>query len=98
MSLLAILTFDLNDADSEDYDRVDGKLSKLGFQRHLTGSDGSQLELPYNTYAGQFTGADSSSVRDSLRNSAKQVFSTCGVHGRQFVVVCSGYACGTGTF
>lgn len=98
MSYLAVLTFDIRNAKSEDYACADQQLAAIGFAKKLTNSNSSTVELPFNTYAGQFNGTNPSDVWKSLASQAKQALLRCNVHGRLFLVVSDNWAWGTDTF
>ncbi len=94
---LAVLTFDLHNAEAEDYECVERQLAAIGLRKQLQGSNGSQ-DLPYNTYAGTFNGTDATQVWSALLPSVKAALARCGVHGRLFLTVAANYAWGTASF
>lgn len=93
----ATLTFDLNDADSSDYQTADESLAAVGLRKVLQGSNGP-VTLPANTYAGEFPGTDAASVRDSVRQIAKQALSKLRPTGRLFVAIGGDWNWGTTGF
>ncbi|WP_425803151.1 hypothetical protein ACHOLT_17265 [Desulfitobacterium sp. Sab5] len=96
MSYFVTLTFDLSDAEADDYENVKSELTKNGLYDTATGNSGKQIELPFNTYCGQFE--ESNNTSESLRNyftdKESQVFNTCKVKGNLFVSVGNGWSWG----
>jgi hypothetical protein len=88
------VTFDLRNADSEDYECADRKLADLGLSKQLQGTNGP-VDLPFNTYAGTFDGNDAPSVRDWVRERVKQALKSCQVRGKLFVAVGGDWTWGT---
>lgn len=46
MSYFVTVSFDLQNASREDYERVYGAFSVLGLQKEMTSSDGNKVRLP----------------------------------------------------
>jgi hypothetical protein len=91
---LVTLAFDLIGADPDDYDAADKELAKVGLSRRLTADNGNGVDLPFNTYAGQFSGDSAGGVRDAVRNKAKEALQRCKVTGKLFVSVGGNWAWG----
>lgn len=91
---LVTLAFDLQNADSDDYDNADRELAKLGLTRQLQATNGTTVTLPYNTYAGEFTGVTAAQVRNDVRNLAMAALQQCQVTGKLFVAVGGNWAWG----
>lgn len=98
MSYLAVLTFDLHNADSEDYACADRQLAEVGLSKRLTADAGGVVQLPYNTYVGSFTGVSAGNVRDYVRERAKQALMACKLRGRLFVMAGGDWAWGSDSF
>lgn len=73
MSYFATVTFDLVNADSTDYTEVTDGLSNLGLYKQIR-KDGKDIDLPSNTYCGEFKGESASDVRDYLNEQIKRIF------------------------
>lgn len=86
MSYMVVLTFDIHNGDSEDYETVTAALSKKGLVKHVTSGDGERVDLPENTYVGTFTGSDAREVAKSIREWALDIFKSANVHGQVFVM------------
>jgi hypothetical protein len=80
------LTFDLEDAGSEEYVAVALSLAGGGLSDELKNNRGGTTELPANTFAGSFDTVDRKHLVEQIRS----VFRSCGVTGRAFV------SCGAG--
>jgi hypothetical protein len=91
---LVTLAFDLKDADSDDYDAADRELGKIGLSRKLQADGGKEVHLPFNTYAGEFSGENAAGVRDAVRDRAKHALQQCKVAGKLFVTVGGNWAWG----
>ncbi len=94
MSYFATVAFDLQSADTAAYDTADTVLMELGFSKKIRGSSGKVLDLPANTYAGEFKGDGSGKIRDDLSNSIRDAFRSHGLKASIFVTVGDGWAWG----
>jgi hypothetical protein len=95
--LLAIVTFDLHEAKSADYNSLKTALSKIGLEPHVDKPGSSSLlRLPNNTYAGKFRGKKSEApeITDRLRKAAAAQIKRLNLDGEVFVVVGVGWAWG----
>lgn len=97
MSYLAVVTFDLVNAESEDYECIDGKFAKIGLTRSMKADNGNTVDLPFNTYAGKFEGTSAGQVRDYVTNQAELAMKSCSVKGKLFVAVGGDWAWGSRT-
>lgn len=86
MSYMVVLTFDIHNGDSEDYETVTAALSKKGLQKRIKASDGDTVDLPENTYVGTFEGTGARDVAKDIREWAVDIFKAANVHGKAFVV------------
>jgi hypothetical protein len=82
-----VVTFDLVDASSEQYRCVRDELSSMGLYSLVIGSNDQTIDLPYNTFQGDFYGSSSGELRDSIRSRMVEAFRRCGVAGPIFVTV-----------
>lgn len=94
MSYFATVSFDLKGASASNYDTADEVLTKLGFSKKLKGSSGNLLDLPANTYAGEFKGEGSGKIRSDLSNRIRDLFKNNGLNASVFIVVGDGWAWG----
>lgn len=86
--MFAQVTFDLNGADSSDYDCVIDALEEIGI-RGTVNWNGIPLELPHNTYFGELPD-DVLSPEDAselIYRIVKRAFDLCDVSGKTFVIV-----------
>lgn len=91
MSYLVTLTFDLENGQSIDYETINDKLDELGLYREIKGSK-NVVQLPYNTYAGEFNGENKSEVRDYIAENVKSILREVSISAKFFITVGSGWA------
>jgi hypothetical protein len=96
MSSFVTLIFDLSSARVEDYERIKDELAKAGLYDTIIGDSGKKIELPINTYCGEFdeNNVDSIDLRNHLIDRAAQVFRNCRVKGKFFVSIGKGWTWG----
>lgn len=94
MSYLTTVSFDLKNANAEDYVRVYNAFAALGLQKQLKADNGVVAQLPTTTCAGFFNGASASAVRDDLANRTSEAIEQLGLSGEVFVVVGGDWAWG----
>lgn len=87
MSYFVTVSFDLQNASREDYERVYRAFSVLGLQKEMTSSDGIKVQLPTTTCAGEFTDTAAASVRDYFAAKTKEAIEQNGLNGEVFVAV-----------
>lgn len=87
MSYLVIVTFDITNGKSEDYECVYKGLEKIGLLHQINGDKGELHTLPSTTTAGKFNGQSTGSVRDDVTTKVEAVFKSCRVSGQVFVSV-----------
>jgi hypothetical protein len=75
VSYFVVCTFDLKNADYEDYQNAYSDLKKIGLSRTVTSDKGSEIILPTTTTAGEFSGTSAVSIRDDLCSQVKKAFS-----------------------
>ena len=73
MSYFVVCTFDLTNADSEDYAVAYDELESIGLMREVNGNKG-KVKLPNTTVAGKFTGDSAGTIRDKIRKDVKNAF------------------------
>ena len=84
---LAVATIDLKNAEPKDYECVNQEFAKIGLKDTLKSNKGNDVELPYNTYAGYFTGSKPDMVRDDVFEQAGKALKSCKVSSKLFIVV-----------
>ncbi|MCC6589048.1 MAG: hypothetical protein IT168_20290 [Bryobacterales bacterium] len=87
MSYFAVCTFDLKNANYDDYQKAYSDLAQIGLNKQLNSSQGSTITLPTTTTAGEFNGASAASVRDDLCNRVSASFSRRGFTSEIFISV-----------
>lgn len=73
MSYLAVISFDLSNASSEDYRNAYAALATIGLKSQLAGTN-RPVDLPSTTCAGEFQGQSSGGVRDALTTKVESAF------------------------
>ena len=86
MGYMVVLTFDIHNGDSEDYETISAALSKKGLKKFTVAGDGERVDLPENTYVGTFNGGGAQDVAKDIRAWALDIFKATGVHGKVFVM------------
>jgi len=87
MSLLAICSFDLKNANSEDYKNAYADLEELGLTRFQKSDKGYVTAIPTTSAMGKFSGKNSAELRDELRHRIRLAFAARRFESRIFVVV-----------
>ena len=84
------VTFDLVDATGEDYASVKDGFQQISLADYVYSSRGRYIELPYNTFAGEYENIRNlTEFTKIVATAVKSVFDDCEVAGRAFVL-CSG--------
>jgi len=94
LTYLATLTFDLQNADSADYECVAKRLAKIGLEPQLKGDSGAMVDLPANTFAGEYLSND----RDALFAKIEAIFHACKVSGPVFLTTAGKWGWLAGNF
>lgn len=94
MSFLVTCTFDLANADGEDYAQAYTDLALIGLKKVIIADDNTEFVIPTTTVAGEFNGQSSLSVRDYVRERIKQAFINRGFSAEIFIVVGDDWAWG----
>jgi hypothetical protein len=88
MAVFVHVTFDLYEASAEDYACVQQGFQNLDLADYVYSSKGRYVELPYNTFAGEYENVtDVAAFADAVLAAIKGVFANCGVTGRVFALV-----------
>ena len=87
MSYQVVVTFDLVDANSDDYACVREELSSMGLYNFVINSQDETKDLPRNTFTGDLNGSGVDEIKDSVRSRLKDAFGRCGVRGPMWVAV-----------
>ena len=94
MSVLVHVTFDLEGADSQDYENVRNGLSEIALLDWVVGDNKKFVDLPCNTFLAEYEGNYSATIRDDVSEFIKLLFKDLGVKGKVFVSVGTGWAWG----
>jgi hypothetical protein len=97
MSYFVLCTFDLKNANRQDYDNAYADLEKFGLKKVIVGDQGGNVVIPTTTVAGTFTGANAGAVRDFVREKAKTAFAARRFVSEIFVLVGDNWAWGGAT-
>ncbi|EIU2834817.1 TPA: hypothetical protein L4810_006779 [Pseudomonas aeruginosa] len=92
MSYLVSLSLDLKPASQGKYEIVNEIMSANGLFRFINSSSGNKVDLPNNTYIGEFEGEGAAKVRSDLAAAIEQAFKEKGVESHFFIAVGSGWA------
>lgn len=87
MTTLAVVTFDLHSADSEDYQCVKTKLARLGFKDKLKSKSGREVRLPENTFAAKFPERGKEMSAPSIASLVHGCFAECNIKGKVFAAL-----------
>ncbi len=94
MSYFVVVTFDIANGRSDDYDAIYVDFAALGVSRTLQSGQGNAVKLPTTTMAGEFNGQSASAVRDYLCDQTQQCFARRCLDGEIFVSVGGDWAWG----
>jgi len=86
MSYQVFCTFDLKDADRDDYANAYADLKVIGLKRVVAGTN-RDVVIPTTSVIGDFNGNSVDGVRDYVRTKVKDAFSSRGFKSEIFVVV-----------
>ena len=88
MSFLVVVSFDIKDASSKDYENLYNSFEKIGLKRSVKADDGKLYNVPTTTtVVGEFTGQTSAKVRDDLRELVKTAYRINKLTGDFFINV-----------
>lgn len=96
MSFFAVITFDLDGAESTIYNKIKIDLKKINIEKTLSKKDRSkEITLPQNVYVGRFSESDYKSAKE-LRNYLTQeltkIFNKNSTEGKYFILIGNGWA------
>lgn len=94
MSYFVLCTFDLKDADYEDYKSAYSALEKFGMKKVVISSDGKDVIIPTTTVAGKFTGQSVGSVRTYVCDKVQKLFSDLNLKSEVFVLAAGDWGWG----
>jgi len=94
MSYLVVVTFDLETAESKDYDCVKEEFAKINLYPTIKDENNKEFDLTKNTFAGKLEGQNTNNIRDNILSAVKSIFKNCKVKGRIFVSVGGNWAWG----
>jgi hypothetical protein len=98
MSYFVLCTFDLKNASRQDYDNAYIDLEKIGLKKVVTSDEGGKVVIPTTTVVGTFNGANAVTVRDFVRDKAKNAFAARRLSSEIFILVGDNWAwCGATT-
>jgi hypothetical protein len=97
MSYLAFCTFDLKNANNQDYQNAYTDLHKIGLKKLVTSSDGNNVVIPTTAVMGEFNGVSAASVRDDISNQVQNAFKSRGFKSEIFVVIGADWGWGART-
>ena len=74
MASFVVVTFDLEDPDPEDYDKIAKSLREIGLRRSIVGRSERSTRLPSTVFAGKYpVPPDLSEIRDYLLAVAEEL-------------------------
>ena len=95
MSYLVSVSFDIENASSDQYNQVKEELNDIGFSDTISGNAKVKVKLPDNTFAGEFEGSSSTKIRDDLRKQVKEIFKSLNLKAEIFIHVGGNWAWGS---
>ena len=97
MSYLVFCTFDLKNANSQDYKNAYFDLANLGLEKVVKSDMGSDVVIPTTATMGTFNGITAPQVRSDIRDRVRAAFKARRLTSEIFVVVGADWAWGGGT-
>ncbi|MEX0597393.1 MAG: hypothetical protein WD512_12940 [Candidatus Paceibacterota bacterium] len=97
MSYIVFCTFDLKNADSNDYKNAYSDLEKIGLKKVVKSDENKEVVIPTTSTMGEFEGESSGAVRDDIREKVKKAFKARGFDSEIFLVVGKSWAWGATT-
>lgn len=85
MSYFVVVTFDIANGRTEDYEAIYKDFAVLGFSRTLRSDKRGDVKLPTTIMAGEFNGQSAGAVRDYLCDQTQQHFGRRQLPGELFV-------------
>lgn len=87
MSYLVTVTFDVENASSQNYTDITNSLQTLGLFTFIKAHDNRNIYLPSNTYSGEFNGISVEKIRNDVCERVQNVFLKLNIKGKIYVVV-----------
>jgi hypothetical protein len=88
MSFLVVVSFDIKNGISKDYDNLYNTFDKIGLKRSVKADDGKLYKIPTTTtVVGEFTGQTSAKVRDDVRELVKNSYRLNNLSGEFYINV-----------
>lgn len=94
MSYFVVVSFDIANGQSEDYEVIYKDFAALGLSRTLRSDHGNAVKLPTTAVAGEFNGQSVSATRDHFCDETQQCFARHNLRGEIFVLVGGDWAWG----
>lgn len=86
MSYQVFCTFDLKNADSQDYKNAYSDLADIGLERVVKGKN-SDVVIPTTSAIGDFDGSSVEQVRDEVRKQVRSAFKARGFRSEIFLAI-----------
>lgn len=87
MRLFAVFTLDLDSINKTTYTQLNDELADLGLKKQIYDAKKHVVELPVNTYIGEYEFDDMSELKNTLYTEIKSVFGNLGLTGTIFISV-----------
>ncbi|MPM28326.1 hypothetical protein SDC9_74847 [bioreactor metagenome] len=95
MNYFAFCTFDLKNANEQDYQNAYADLEKIGLSKIQSASNGNKVVIPTTSVLGIFDSNSAADLRDSVRNEITKAFIARKFKSEVFVLVGKDWAWGT---
>jgi len=87
MSYLVTVTFDIENATSQNYIDISNSFQRLGLFTFIKGHDNRNIDLPSNTYSGEFNGISVENIRNDICDRVQRAFINLKLQAKIYVVV-----------
>lgn len=78
MSYIVFCTFDLKNANSQDYAVAYSDLQEIGLQRIVISTSKKEVVIPTTSTMGEFNGTTASAIRDHVKKKIEAAFNDRG--------------------
>lgn len=92
MSYLVSLALDVKPDSQDKYEAIKEILTNSGLFTYIKTSSGKQIDLPNNTYIGEFEGENSAKIRTDIATTIENEFKSKEISAQFFLTVGSGWA------
>lgn len=92
MSYLVSLALDVKPDSQDKYETIKEILTNNGLFTYIKTSNGNKIELPNNTYIGEFEGENSAKIRTDIASTIESEFKSKKISAKFFLTVGSGWA------